>query len=242
MRSLGYSFKKLKGELGKEWPGSSDTDTPRTVPTEERVDIERCGHHRSQRHHQHRRDVLQDVASARIRVAHFSRQDFRRGTREPLPIAADHLSFGEPLDDGDDPHSFPHMAGHHCHEPRWHQSPMDLLHGRVYHAHQSRVPGPLHVETRAHVRLVFVPPNTTAVRQPLDRAHMRPFKAALGLGALRWSGNPTPSRRCCQHHSKECWTAQPPHALDPPRSEGDRHDASHHSSLVRHRLPRCRAG
>ena len=92
----------------------NDTDTPRTVPTEDRVGIERCGHHRSQ---------LQDVASARTRVArrrraacrhghapqhhsvschqasgarrvcptHFSGQDLRSGTHQPLPNAAHHV-------------------------------------------------------------------------------------------------------------------------------------------------------
>ena len=132
MRSLGYSFKKPKGELGKEWPEVNDTDTPRTVPAEDRVDIERCWHHRSQPHHQHRRDVLQDVASARTRVArqrrttrrhghapqhhrvlghqasrarrvcptHFPGQDLRRGTRQPLPIAAHHVPPSQPSSRG----------------------------------------------------------------------------------------------------------------------------------------------
>ena len=98
------------------------------------------------------------------------------------------------------------------------------------------------VETHAHNRLVYVPPNTTAVCQPLDRSHMKPFKAVLILGSLRWSGNPTPFRQFCQHHTQHCWPAQPPDALDPRRGEGDRTDASQHSSLVRHRLHRCRAG
>ena len=39
-------------------------------------------------------------------------------THQPLPNAAHHVPSGEPWDD-DDPHSLPHMAGRHCHEPRW---------------------------------------------------------------------------------------------------------------------------
>ena len=239
---------------------SNDTDTPRTVPTEDRVDIERCWHHRSQPHHQHRRDVLQDVASARTRVArqrrtarrhghapqhhrvprhqasrarrvcptHFPGQDLRRGTRQPLPIAAHHLSFGEPLDDDDDPHSLPHMAGHHCHEPRWQQHPMDLLHGRVYRARQPRVPGPPSGLTHAHIRLVFVPPNTTAVCQPLDRAYMRPFKAALGRYSARYIG------REIQHHPDD--VASFTHSIAGMRSLIMRwtHDALKEIATMRH--------
>ena len=100
------------------------------------------------------------------------------------------------------PHSLPHVAGHRCHEPRWQQHPMDLLHGQVCTVHVSHEFLTLHRETHAHIRLVFVPPNTTAVCQPLDRAYMRPFKAALGryLCTVQWSGNPKPSRRRCQLH------------------------------------------
>ena len=56
-----------------------------------------------------------------VRPTHLPRQDLRHGTRQPLPIAANHLSSREPLDDDDDAHSLPHMAGHHGHEPQWHQ-------------------------------------------------------------------------------------------------------------------------
>ena len=46
----------------------------------------------------------------------------------------------------------------------------------------------LHRLTHDHIRLVYVPPNTTAVCQPLDRAYMRPFKAALGRYSARIIG------------------------------------------------------
>ena len=48
--------------------------------------------------------------------------------------------------------------------------------------------------TDGNIWLVFVPPNTTAVCQPLDRAYMRPFKAALGRTSARCVG------RDIQHH------------------------------------------
>ena len=54
-------FQETQGRAREGVARSSDTDTPRSVPTEDRVDIERCVHHRSQPHYQHRRDVLQDV-------------------------------------------------------------------------------------------------------------------------------------------------------------------------------------
>ena len=60
-----------------------------------------------------------------------------------LPNAAHHVPLGEPSDDDDDPHSLPHMAGHHCHEPRWQQcTPWICFMGHVYRARQSRVLGP----------------------------------------------------------------------------------------------------
>ena len=68
MRSLGYSFKKPKGELWKEWPEAETRTLRGLCQQEDRVDIERCWHRQSQPHHQHRRDVLQDVAPARTRV------------------------------------------------------------------------------------------------------------------------------------------------------------------------------
>ena len=52
----------------------------------------------------------------------------------------------------------------------------------------------IHRETHAHIWFVCVPPNTTAVCQPLDRAYMRPFKAALGRYSARYIG------REMQHH------------------------------------------
>ena len=75
--------------------------------------------------------------------------------------------------------------------------------------------------------LVFVPPNTTAGCQPLDGAFMRPFRTAGPIfHTLHWSGNPTPSRRRCQHHPQHCWHAQLHHALDPRRGAGHCDDAS----------------
>ena len=238
MRSLGYSFKKPKGELEKEWPEAT-TRTLRAVPTEDRVDIERCWNHRSQPHHKHRRDVLQDVVSARTRVArrrrtarrhghapqhhrvprhqasrasrvcptHFSGQDLPSGTLQPLPNAAHHVPLGEPFNDDDDPHSLPHMAGQNCHETRGRQCPMDLLHGSVYRARQPRVPGPPSIDSCPHPARLRAAQNH--VCQPLDRAYMRPFKAALGRYSPRYIGreNPTPTRRRCQHHPQHCWHA-----------------------------------
>ena len=58
-------LQETQGRAREGMARGTDTDTSRTVPTKDRVDIERCWHHRSKPHHQHRRDVLQDVASAR---------------------------------------------------------------------------------------------------------------------------------------------------------------------------------
>ena len=54
----------------------------------------------------------------------FQGKTSRRRTSQPLLIAADHFSVREPPDDA----GLPHTAGHHCHEPRWHRSPMDTTH------------------------------------------------------------------------------------------------------------------
>ena len=88
----------------------------------------------------------------------------------------------------------------------------------------------LHVETHAHIRLVCVPPNTTAVCQPLDRAYMRPFKAALDRSSARYVG------REIQHHPDD--VASITHSIAGMRSLIMR---SQHSGLVGHRLRRCRA-
>ena len=102
----------------------------------------------------------------------------------------------------------------------------------------------LHVETHAHIRLVFVPPNATAVCQPLDRAYTRPLKAALGRHPARHVG------REIQHHPDDI--ANITHSIAGLRSlfmhwtqkrgAGYRQDGSQHSSLVRHRLLARRPG
>ena len=267
MRSLGYTFKKFKGELGKEWPEAT-TRTLRELCQQKiewtlndagiidrtriiNIDETCCQMWLLLERKWLASGELPVVMDTRRNITvflaptHFPGQDLRRGTRQPLPIAGDHLSFGELLDDADDPHSLPHMAGHHCHERRWQQSPMDLLHGRVYRARQSRVPGPPCGDACPRpARLRAAQPNTTAVCQPLDRACMRPFKAARGRSSARDVGREIQHhpRRRCQHHPQHCWHAQPHHALDPRRGEGDRHDAPQHSSLVRHRLHACQPG
>ena len=167
MRSLGYSFKNPKGELGKEWPEATTrtlrelcqqkiewtlndagiTDRSRIINIDETcckmlLLLERGWLARGEQHvvMDTRRNITvffghQPSRARRACPTHFSGQDLRRGTRQPLPIAAHHVPLGEPLDD-DDPHSLPHMAGHRCHEHRWQQHSMDLLHGRVYRARQ----------------------------------------------------------------------------------------------------------
>ena len=133
--------------------------------------------------------------SLRACPIHFSGQDLRRGTRQPLPIAAHHVPLGEPLDDDDDdPHSLPHQAGHHCHKPRWQQNSMDLLHGRVYRARQSRVPGPPSGDACPHparLRAAQHHGRVPAARQTLHETLQG--RAGPILGTLRWSGTPTPS-------------------------------------------------
>ena len=149
-------------------------------------------HHRVPRH--------QASRAQHVCPTHFSGQDLRRGTRQPLPIA-DHLSFGEPSDDADDPYSLPHMAGLHCHEPQWQQSPMDV---RSVHVSQEFLPS---TGKRNHGRV-------PAARQSLYETLQG--RAGPILGTLRG--------REIQHHS--------PHALDPRRGAGDRHDASAWSDIV----------
>ena len=56
------------------------------APTEDRVHMERCWHHRSQPHHQHRRDVLQDVASARTRWLAGGEQHVDMDTRRNITV------------------------------------------------------------------------------------------------------------------------------------------------------------
>ena len=92
--------------------------------------------------------------------------------------------------------------------------------------------------TQAHIWLVFVPPNTTAVCQPLVRAYMRPSKAALGRYSAPYVG------REIQDHPDDI--ASITHSIAIFRSFILRktHDtvaASQHCSLVQHRLQQCRA-
>ena len=118
---------------------------------------------------------------------------------------------------------------------------MDLLFGRVYRARQPRVPGSPSIDAGPHparLRAAQHHGRVPAARQSLHETLQG--RAGPILGTPHWSGNPTPSRRRCQHHPLHCWHAQPHHALDPRRVEGDRHDASQHSSIVRHRVHRCR--
>ena len=68
--------------------------------------------------------------------------------------------------------------------------------------------------THAHIWLVYVPPNTTAVCQPLDRAFVRPFKAALGWYSARYIG------REIQHHPDD--VASITHSIAGMRSPGSR--------------------
>ena len=177
-------LQETQGRAGKEWPEATTRTLRELCQQKIEWTLNDAGITDRKPHHQHRRDVLQDVASARTRVArqrrtarrhghapqhhrvprhqasrarrvcptHFPGQDLRRGTRQPLPIAAHHVPLGEPLDDDDDddPHSLPHVAGQHCHEPRGRQCPMDLLHGRVYRARQPRVPGPPSIDACPH--------------------------------------------------------------------------------------------
>ena len=105
---------------------------------------------------------------------------------------------------------------------------MDLLLGRVYRARQSRVPGPPSIDACHHIRLVYVPPNTTAVCQPLDRAYMRPFKAALGRYSARYIG------REIQHHPDD--VASITHIIAGMRSLIMRwtHDAMEEIATMRH--------
>ena len=57
----------------------------------------------------------------------FSGRDFRRGIREPFPIAADHVSLGEPLDDEDQ----------HSHDLRWLDNTMCFMDvGTVHLCHE----------------------------------------------------------------------------------------------------------
>ena len=183
----------------------------RTVPTEGRVDIERCRHHRSQPHHQHRcrhgptslplheREWLagseQHVLTTRAATSACSSppgiscptctpSSFSRARPPPWnpPTATQtllaHVPLAEPLDEVGDPHSLPHMAGHDGHQPRWRQFSLDLLLEQECTVHVSQEFLAEHRLTHAQSRLVCDAPNTTAVRQPLDRAYMRPIPSA----------------------------------------------------------------
>ena len=110
------------------------------------------------------------------------------------------------------------------HETRWPLNPKDLLRGRVWSD-----AGLLLARLRATQLNGCVP----AARQSLHEATQG--SAGQSLGTPRWSGNPTPSRRHCQHHPQHCWPAQLPHALDPRRGVGHCDDEFQHSILDRHR-------
>ena len=70
----------------------------------------------------------------------------------------------------DDPHSFPHVAGHHCHEsPMAPEPPWSCLMGRVYRCTSVKSSWPSIGRRHAHIRLVFGP-TPRPMCQPLDRA------------------------------------------------------------------------
>ena len=211
-------FQETQGRAREGVARSNDTDTPRTVPTEDRVDIERCWHHRSQPHHQHRRDVLQDVTFARTRVAR--RMDTRRNitvflaTRHLVPDVYAQLIFQGKTSAVEPTNPYPTLLTTSHSESHWTTTTTTLtafltwLDTTVMNPDGSSTPWicfmdvcTVHVSQEflafhryAHIRLVYVPPNTTAVCQPLDRAYMRPFKAALGRYSARYIGQEI------QHH------------------------------------------
>ena len=114
----------------------------------------------------------------------------------PFALLLTDSSFREPLDDGDDPHCIPQ--------------------------HVSQEFLTLYRLTHAHIWRVFVPPNAT-YRMPASR--QSPHEAIQGrtgqnLSTLPWLGNPTPSRRHCQHWPQHCRLAQSSHEMDPRRAAG----------------------
>ena len=218
MRSLGFSFKKPNGELGKEWPAATTrtfiklcqqkiewtlndapiTDRSRIINIDETCCkmlplLERRWLAGGEQHvvMDTRRNITVFLVTRHLESDVYAQLIFLRARpppwNPPTPTPS-LLTTSHSESHWTTPATLtaflPHMAGHHCHEPRWPHSPMDLPRGRVYRARQSGIPDPR--AAHARIWLVFVSPNTTAVCQPLDRSYMRPFKAALGRTSARY--------------------------------------------------------
>ena len=205
LRSLGYSFKKPKGELGKEWPEATTrtlrelcqqkiewtlndagiTDGSRIINIDEACCkmlplLERGWLAGGEQH------VIMDT---RRNITVFL------ATRHLVPdVYAQHIFQGktsavEPTNHYPTLLTTSHSESHWTTTTTLTQSPMDLLRLDVCIVHVSQ-----EFLAHAHIRLDYVPPNTTAVCQPLDRAYMKPFKAPLGRYSARFFGQEI------QHH------------------------------------------
>ena len=216
MRSLGYSVKKPKGELGKEWPEATTrtlrelcqqkiewtlndagiTDRSRIINIDETC----C-------------KMLPLLERGWLAGQHFV-MDTRRNitvflaTRHLVPDVHAQLIFQGKTSAVEPTNHYPTLLTTSHSESRWTTTTLTAfltwLDATVMNPDGSRTPWicfmdvctvhvsheflALHRLTHAHIRLVCVPPNTTAVCQPLDRACMRPFKAALGRYSARCIG------------------------------------------------------
>ena len=219
MRSLGYSFKKPKGEVGKEWPEATTrtlrglcqhkiewtlndagiTDRSRIINIDETCCkmlplLERGWLARGEQHivRDTRRNITVFLATRHL-VPDVYAQLILQGKTSAVEPANPYLSLLTTS------HSESHWTttttltafltwlDTAVMNPDGSSTPW-ICFMDVCTVHVSQEFLALHRETHAHIRLVYVPPNTTAVCQPLDRAYMKPFKAALGRYSARYIG------------------------------------------------------